>query len=107
MDKEYEKELYQKQLENESKRRLLKIVEQKIRTTMIGAICAIEEKWGFLWNDGNPQNEEQKEYFMEFQDIRTQILDNGNKQIRNITDEISNYVIRTNFKLSMRKNQNG
>ena len=54
------KEQKQKQYEEDSKGRLLKIGSKQIRTTMIGALDIIEKNFGFLWNhNGQPQTDEQ------------------------------------------------
>jgi hypothetical protein len=72
----------------ESKDRLSKIMRKKIQTTMIGALSSIEENLGFLW-DGD---EEQHKLYKELYDkIRSEILDKGNNQARNIDAELSHY----------------
>lgn len=72
----------------ESKDRLSKIMRKKIQTTMIGALSSIEENLGFLW-DGD---EEQHKLYKEIYDkIRSEILDKGNNQARNIDAELSHY----------------
>lgn len=72
-----------------SKQRLLDISSKKIRTTMIGALASIEEKLGWLWKEGND-----KESFKQiFDEIRSEILDKGNNQIRNLETEFSSYDI--------------
>lgn len=76
----------------ESKERLSKILKKKIETTMIGALSSIEENLGFLWNDNNTQvnKEEMKQLYNK---IRSEILDRGNNQARNVDAELSNYDI--------------
>lgn len=63
-------------------------MRKKIQTTMIGALSSIEENFGFLW-DGD---EEQHKLYKELYDkIRSEILDKGNNQARNIDAELSHY----------------
>lgn len=70
----------------ESKERLSKILKKKIQTTMIGALSTIEEHLGFLWeNDENMKNI--------YNDIRSEILDRGNNQARNIDAELAQYEV--------------
>lgn len=69
-----------------SKDRLTKIGQQKIKTTMIGALATIEEKLGYLWeHDPKMQNV--------YDEIRSEILDKGNNQIRNFEVELAQYDI--------------
>jgi hypothetical protein len=78
-----------------SKDRLLKISQKKIQTTMIGALSTIEKNFGFLWgyessDELTPEQEHMKELFEE---VRADILDRGNNQIRNLEAEFTNYDI--------------
>lgn len=78
-----------------SKDRLQKIASKKIQTTMIGALSSIEKHFGFLWsheNDGEltPEQEHIRDLYDE---IRSEILDKGNHQIRNLETELSQYDI--------------
>ena len=73
-----------------SKEKLLKATKKKIQTTMIGALHSVEQHFGFLWNSENSGHEEEqlKEIF---EDMRSEILDRGNNQIRNLESEFSHY----------------
>lgn len=78
----------------DSRDRLSKILKKKIQTTMIGALSSIEEHFGFLWNsNGSPLTEEQKKMKNLYQQIRSEILDKGNNQARNIDAELAQYDI--------------
>ena len=87
-----------------SKERLLKIGKKKIQTTMIGALSTLEKRFGFLWGqdqegDLTPEQEHLKELYEE---IRSEILDRGNNQMRNLEAEFAQYDIkwlRYNMKL--------
>ena len=78
-----------------SKDRLLKIGKKKIQTTMIGALSTIEKHLGFLWGYESsesltPEQEHLKELYEE---VRSEILDRGNNQARNLEAEFANYDI--------------
>jgi hypothetical protein len=80
----------------QSKRRLQKTVETKINTTMIGAISAIEAKFGELWGQGKPPSQltEKELGWLSLKDeLRTEILNNGNNQKRAAVAEINQYEI--------------
>lgn len=89
---------------NDSKERLTKIATTKIKTTMIGALSMIEKHFGFLWGlDENgkdtgrelsPEEQHMKELFDET--VRSEILDLGNSQMRNMTAEIQQYNVEWN-----------
>lgn len=93
----------------DSKSRLKKIATQKIRTTMIGALSTIEKKFGFLWGldeNGRDKNgeltSEEQELREIFDGIRSEILDLGNNQIRNLDTELGQYDVKWNrFHMSL------
>lgn len=66
-------------------------IRRKITTTMIGAIDAVEKKFGFLWS--NTTGEEAKFMHKVFLEVRKTILDNGNTQIKLADEEISGYEV--------------
>lgn len=78
---------------SDSRDRLNKIVKKKIETTMIGALSSIEKHLGFLWEneDGSDLTPEQQELFDIYQIVRSEILDKGNGQKRNLDAELSQY----------------
>ena len=77
-----------------SKDRLSKILKKKIQTTMIGALSTIEESFGFLW-ESDDQPAEQKQLMKDLYDkVRSQILDKGNHQARNIDAELAQYDVK-------------
>ena len=78
-----------------SKDRLLKIAKKKIQTTMIGALSTMEKHLGFLWGyesseELTPEQEHLKQIYEE---VRSEILDRGNNQARNLEAEFANYDI--------------
>ena len=73
-----------------SRERLSSVLKKKIQTTMIGSLSSIEEHFGFLWEG---DTEEHKKMGDLFQAIRSEVLDKGNHQARNIDVELSQYEI--------------
>ena len=57
---------------------------------MIGAISSLENHFGFLWDIENPTYE-QKQLKIIFEEARSEILDRGNTQMRNLENEFINY----------------
>lgn len=76
----------------DSKDRLSKILKKKVETTMIGALSSIEDHFAFLWT--GQETPEQKIMYDLFQKVRSEILDKGNTQARNIDSELSQYEVR-------------
>lgn len=77
-----------------SQERLTKIAISKIRTTMIGALDSIEKRLGYLWgHDALSQTPDQQELKEEYEALRSEILDKGNGQIRNMQTELSEYEV--------------
>jgi CRISPR/Cas system CSM-associated protein Csm2 small subunit len=89
MDHEYKK-IREQKYKVESKDKLSKVLKKKIQTTMIGALSTIEENLAFLWEQDDPKfsKEDMKNLYNK---IRSEILDKGNNQARNIDAELSHY----------------
>lgn len=78
----------------DSRDRLSKILKKKIQTTMIGALSSIEENFGFLWQPKNGQStKEQQAMKILYDRVRSEILDRGNSQARNVDAELAQYEI--------------
>lgn len=63
--------------------------EELIRTTMIGAIAKIEKVFGPFWGHGkepDERTEKQDRIYKLFLNLREQILDHGNEQIRKLRE---------------------
>ena len=82
----------------DSKKRLSIILKKKLETSFIGALAAFEKEFGFLWGfEGDkPLTKQQKEMGAIWDDVRTQVLNNGNNQLRAIQNELSQYTIKWN-----------
>lgn len=79
-----------------SKERLLRVSKKKIQTTMIGALSSVEKHLGFLWGheSSEPLTPEQKHLKEVYELVRSEILDRGNNQARNLETEFSSYDIK-------------
>lgn len=77
-----------KELQEESKKRLEKAIVTRMRTIMIGSLAAIEEEL--------IDNSDDIELKNVYDIMRQRILDLGNSQIRNITQELETYTIESN-----------
>lgn len=92
--KDYEQKREDKYKED-SKQRLSKILKKKIETTMIGALSSVEDHFGFLWeNEDNKMTPDKQIMYDIFQKVRSEILDKGNTQSRNLEAEISQYEVK-------------
>jgi transcription termination factor Rho len=78
----------------DSKDRLSKILKKKIQTTMIGALSTIEDNFGFLWQTKDSKLTKEQELMKDlYNKVRSEILDKGNNQARNIDAELSQYEV--------------
>lgn len=79
-----------------SKNNLINKVKKKLQTVMIGALAKYEESFGHQWGFGKEDSEcgqKEDEFFDIWEKSRQEILDLGNKQIRDIEKEIERYVV--------------
>ena len=108
MDRDY-KQVRDAKYKQDSKDRLSKILKKKIQTTMIGALSTIEENFGFLWNNEDAANNEQEKMMKElYNKVRSEILDRGNNQARNIDAELAQYEVEwTRYQIKMDVQING
>jgi hypothetical protein len=74
---------------NRQQEKLIKNIETRLRTIMIGSLSRIEESFGYLWNHGDdPQNDKQDDFADKWENLRAEILNHGNHQIRSSIDEL-------------------
>ncbi|NBQ17042.1 hypothetical protein EBU24_01875 [bacterium] len=88
-----------KKYENESKVRLQKIITTKLRTSFIGALSSFEQTFGDLWGYGINEADltDKQRKWRELWDLcRTNVLNNGNHQIRSCENEIMQYIVYWN-----------
>jgi hypothetical protein len=90
---------------------IIKEMEKRLRTVMIGAISRMETSFGYLWNHGDdPQTENQELFADKWEDLRLAILDHGNYQIRETVNQLRRYFDKKerypyqyNFKINNKK----
>lgn len=89
------KSIREDKFKQDSRGRLSKILKKKVETTMIGALSSIEDHFAFLWTskDGG-MSPEQKIMYDTFQKVRSEILDKGNTQSRNVDAELAQYEVK-------------
>lgn len=88
-----------KKFNQSSKRQLMRNIEKKINTTMIGSLDRFEQLFGFLWGHGAPAEDlqqEERKFRKMYEEVRLAILDNGNSQLRSAMEEINEYTITKN-----------
>ena len=82
-----------------SNEQLQRHIKKKIKTTMIGALAKFEEYFGHLWGHDKPDNEitdDQREMGDVWEEVRTEVLNNGNHQSRAAMEEIGQYTVKFN-----------
>lgn len=67
---------------------LLNNINKRFQTTMIGSLARFEEYFGDLWENNHRDRERFEDMW---EDVRNQILNNGNKQARAAINEISDF----------------
>ena len=86
---------------NSSKSRLENVIITKFNTTFIGALDSFEKRFGYLWNHGKPFSEltdNQKDFRDLWNEVRNDVLNRGNSQLRNALAEIDEYSVVWNKK---------
>lgn len=82
-----------------SKKALIKILETKLKTSFIAPLSHFEQSFGFLWGHGKKESElttDELNYRAIWNAIRTNVLNNGNNQIRAIQNELAQYTVTWN-----------
>lgn len=77
-----------------SRDRFGKSLTKKFKTTMIGALARFEERFGNIWGHGKDEgkmSQDEKDMLEAWNLVRTEILNNGNTQLRHALDELSRY----------------
>lgn len=82
-----------------SKEQLLKILETKLKTSFIAPLDFFETYFGVLWGHGKPVSEltaEEVKFREIWNEIRNNVLNNGNNQIRAVKNELAQYTVTWN-----------
>jgi len=73
---------------------LMKTVETNIKTAFIGAISSFENTFGYLWGHGEMKLTEKQQQFRElWAQVRKEVFDKGNDQIKLAKRELSRYEV--------------
>lgn len=90
---------YEENYLDQSRNRLVKIIEKKIMTVGVGAIATFEEEFGHLWGLGLDQSkltERQVKWKEVWIEVRNEILNRTNDQVRAVYNEFKQYAVKWN-----------
>lgn len=93
------REANEKKYENRSKESLKRHITTKLKTTMIGSLDRFEKIFGGLWGHGKPDSDltpEEAENKKLWELVRTEVLNNGNNQLRAAMSEVDQYTVKYN-----------
>lgn len=76
---------------NKNQNKLIKDIEKRCTTLMIGSLARFEDNFAYLWEDGNNEKFEQL-----WEDTRHEILNFGNHQIRSIVEDLFRHFLNQN-----------
>ena len=79
-----------------AKNQLRETGKKRLQTCFMGSISSVEEKFGYLWGHGKPNDEltrAEKEFLYLWRELREDILNKGNRQLRIFLQELDNYEI--------------
>lgn len=73
--------------------KIIQDIEKRFKTLMIGSISRFEQSFGYLWNHGHEPTDEKEEFFRDkWEDLRYELLNHGNNQIRLAINELNDYI---------------
>jgi len=77
------------------KKRLCESAKKKFQTTMIGILARIEKRLGDMWGHFTARPTNEQVYMQEtWQDLRDDILNHGNNQMRMFLEELDDYTVK-------------
>ena len=76
---------------NQKQNKLIKDIEKKCTTIMIGSLARFEQAFGYLWDDDDSKRSD--EYYDLWQKTRHEILNFGNHHIREATENLYRYFL--------------
>jgi len=80
---------------NQKQNKLIKDIEKKCTTIMIGSLARMENTFGYLWDK---EDEVGDEYYNMWQKARYEVLNFGNNQIRDTVENLYKFFIEENNK---------
>jgi len=91
-----------------SRHEIIEQIETRFKTIMIGSLARFESEFGSLWNNNDDPSNNQEAYFRDkWEDLRHELLDHGNNQIRQGLEELNMYLNSVEkYKLQVFYNQN-
>jgi hypothetical protein len=93
-----------------SRRHIIEQMEKRFKTIMIGGLSRFEKEFGYLWEgeNGEPVTEKDIYFRDKWEDLRNDLLDHGNYQIRNGLEELEKYLNKVEkYNLQIFYNQKG
>lgn len=75
---------------NQRQNKLIKNIEKKFTTIMIGALARFENNFGYLWDENAPDGDD---FYNRWEKARHEILNFGNHHIRTGIEELYEYFI--------------
>lgn len=76
---------------------LLDMLETRFKTVMIGALSRFENSFGYLWKHGDdPQTQNEKLFADKWDELRIDLLNHGNNQIRLALADTVDFFRKTN-----------
>lgn len=77
-----------------NKKNLIKQMNKRFQTTIIGAIARMEDNFGYLWghNSDKELTAKQEEFLNLWEATRTSILNHGNHQMRGAIDDVIDHL---------------
>lgn len=88
-----------KRYQDSSRLRLFRIIKKKFNNSFIGDLSKFETHFGSLWGHGKDEmvrTPEQEAWYELWQQCRTEILNNGNHQLRAVEMELNKYSMTWN-----------
>lgn len=86
-------------MDQENVQLLISSIEKRFQTTMIGSLARVEDYLGFVWGHNKEMiSIEQSDHRQIWQDLRDDILDHCNYQMRAALMDISKIVRKENSK---------
>lgn len=77
----------------DSNQKIIQEIEKRFKTLMIGSISRFEQSFGYLWNHGHEPTNNKEEFFRDkWEDLRYDLLNHGNNQMRLAVSELSSYL---------------
>lgn len=77
---------------NKKENELIKHIEKKCTTIMIGSLARFEKAFGHLWDNDDKQGDE---YYNIWQSVRNDILNFGNHQLRDAVEQTYKFFVTT------------